>query len=138
MRKNSVLILKFIILAFAIASCQRFNHDEKITGRYHLVSIDVAEDMALSYKLDNEDYLGIVNETVFAVGYCDKYIIAMQHPSNKRKIIQYFIAPIYDVYTLSPEKGVIGPLTLEHFNEKRKELNIPDNVTFTKVIEDLK
>jgi hypothetical protein len=36
------------------------------------------------------------------------------------------------------KNGLIGPLTLDQFNAKRKELNIPDDLTFTKEIEDLK
>lgn len=35
------------------------------------------------------------------------------------------------------KNGLIGPLTQEEFTEKRKELNISDSLTFTKVIEEL-
>lgn len=80
---------------------------------------------------------GVLEETVFAVGFNDKYIIAKQHPADDRAIINYYIVPIYKENTLSPEKGVIGALTLKQFNEKRKELNI-SNVKFTKEIENLK
>ncbi len=36
------------------------------------------------------------------------------------------------------KNGLIGPLTLDQFNEKRKELNIPDSLKFAYENEDLK
>lgn len=111
----------------------------KVVGRYYLVAVDyVKEGTSLNFQLDDNSSYGVVKETVFAVGFNESYIIAKQHPSNNRAITNYFIVPIYTENTLWAEKGVIGPLTLEQFNEKRKELNIPDEVTFTKEIEDLK
>lgn len=130
-----------IAYAFLLSSfigCQGFVKDEKITGRYHLVSIDIPEDLTLCYKLESGDYKGVLEETIFAVGFNDNYIIAKQHPSNNRAITNYYIVPIYKENILSPEKGVIGALTLEQFNEKRRELNIPESLVFTKEIEDLK
>jgi len=35
------------------------------------------------------------------------------------------------------KNGLIGPLTLEEFKEKRKELGIPDSVTFTFILKEL-
>jgi hypothetical protein len=37
-----------------------------------------------------------------------------------------------------PYNNKIGPLTLKQFNEKRKELNIPDSLNFTIEFEKLK
>lgn len=138
MKLYSIHTLIYLIIAFSLSGCQGFVKDEKITGKYHLVAVDILADLTLCYKLEGGDYKGVLEETVFAVGFNDNYIIAKQHPSNNRAITNYYIVPIYIDNPLFPEKGVVGPLTLEQFNEKRKELNIPDEVTFTKEIEDLK
>jgi len=137
MKQNSVkLIYAFVLCAFI--SCKGVS-EEQVIGNYYLVAMDyVKEETSLSYKLEDGNSVGVVDKTVFAVGFNDNYIIVKQHPSNNRTITNYYIVPIYKESTLSPEKGLIGPLTLEQFNEKRKELNISDKVTFTKEIEDLK
>jgi hypothetical protein len=137
MKKNIVKIAYAFLLSVFIG-CKGVS-DEQVVGRYYLVAMDyVKEETSLSYKLEDGNYVGVVDKTIFAVGFNDNYIIAKQHPSNNRAITNYYIVPIYKENTLSPEKGLIGALTLEQFNEKRKEFNIPDEVTFTKEIEDLK
>ena len=138
MMKNNLLKLALIFLLFIFNGCSGVSED-KVVGRYYLVAVDyVKEGTSLNFQLDNNSSYGVVNETVFAVGYNDKYIIVKQHPANNKAITNYYIVPIYKENTLWAEKGVIGALTLEQFNEKRKELNISDELTFTKEIEDLK
>ena len=133
---------KYILRIFTFASLYSCNElrNSHITERYYFVEVDTRENMSLGYCVndDNSSFVDVVGETVFAVGYDDKYIIAKQHPSNNRAVTNYYIVQIYKEFNYSPEKGVIGALTLKQFNEKRKELGISDEVTFTKGIEDLK
>lgn len=137
MKKNSLEII-FVFLLFIINGCSGVSED-KVIGRYYLVAVDyVKERTSLNFQLDDNSSYGVVNETVFAVGFNDKYIIVKQHPSNNKSITNYYIVPVYKENTLWAGKGVVGPLTLEQFTEKRKELSIPDDLTFTKEIEDLK
>ncbi|HET9058268.1 MAG TPA: hypothetical protein VFN30_15595 [Chitinophagaceae bacterium] len=131
-------ILICLVIIFSLCGCNGFVREELVVGRYYLVAVDVPQDLDLSYKLEDGSYIGVVRETVFAVGFNDKYIIVKQHPFNNRAITNYYIVPIYKENILSPEKGVSRALTLEQFNEKRKELRIPDEVAFTKEIEELK
>ncbi|MFO0478187.1 MAG: hypothetical protein ACK50L_05345 [Bacteroidota bacterium] len=137
--KNSIKYIYGLFTAASLFSCNGLKN-EHLTERYYFVAVDARENMSLGYSVndDNSSFVDVVGETVFAAGYDDKYIILKQHPSNNRAITNYYIVPIYKEFNYSPEKGVIGALTLEQFNEKRKELNIPDEVTFTKEIEDLK
>ena len=137
-------ILCFTIL-LAFASCGGFVLEEKIIDNYYLIAADVGEDCSLSYHelTDGSNYGIIIKATVFAVGYNDKYMIVKQHPSvfpnpPDKKITNYYILPLKKGMDWKNNNGLIGSLTLEQFNEKRKELNIPDEVTFTKEIEDLK
>lgn len=137
MRKTIIYILG-IFTAVSHYSCNGLE-SEHITERYFFVAVDTRENMSLGYSVsdDNSSFVDVVRETVFAAGYDDNFIILKQHPRNNRSIINYYIVPIYKEFTSSPERGVIGALTLEQFNEKRKDLNISEGVTFTRIMEDL-
>jgi len=94
--------------------------------------------MTIGYEIDkNGNTVDVVSETIFSIGNNDKYIIAKQHPNRNKNIVNYYIIPIYKEFTYSPEKGLIGPLSLNQFETKRKELKI-SNLTFDKNIEDLR
>ena len=125
--------------------CQDLAIKEKIIENYYLVAADDSEGTILSYhdSSDGNNYSGIIEATVFAVGYNDNYMIVKQHPcvlphSPDKKITNYYILPLKNGMDWKTKNGLVGPLTLEQFNEKRKELNISDELTFTKEIEDLK
>jgi len=134
---KNIKFFKVILIIFVVfTSCQDLAHDDNIIGRYKLIAIDYIEQMHLSYQIDINNSVGIIDQTIFAVGFNKNYIIVKQHPLNNRKITNYYIVLIYNEMTYWPEKGVIGPFTKEEFNKKRYELHIPD-IKFTKVIKDL-
>ena len=112
--------------------------EKKIVGKYYLVAVDVAEDMTICYKLENGDYLGVVEETIFAVGFNEKYIIAKQHPGNNKSVTNYFIIPVNQSKNFYPDTRMNKALTLEQFNQGRQESGIPEDLTFTLEIENLK
>jgi len=133
--KNCIKFFGVVVTLLLLLSCNGTpNH---ITNRYYLVSADAVEDTYLAYCLDDKEYsfVGVVEKTIFSVGFNDSYIIAKQHPAMSEKI-NYFIIPIYKEFTEFPEKGVIGPLNLEQFEIKTKELNI-SGITFTKTIQEI-
>ncbi len=115
------------------------SHNEKLTGRFYLLAIDDMSDMTVCH-LDSIYRIGIIPSTVFAVGYNDKYIIAKQHPEELTKIdksiTNYYIIPIKNVQYYN-EKDVIGPMTKDSFENKRKELGVPETLSFTKVFKEL-
>jgi hypothetical protein len=88
--------------------------------------------MSLAYSVNDENssFVDVIGETVFSGGFNDKYLIIKQHPLNNKKITNYYIVLIYREFNYSPEKGVMGPYTLDAFNKKCKELNIED-IKFT-------
>ena|SRR3982750_2229886 len=144
------MIFRSIIL-FAIAWLAQgciggfgFVYKEHLFGNYYLIETDEVQ-MSLSYHApeDGSNYGGVIPETVFAVGFNEKYIIVKQHPRSfpkhpDKKITNYYIVPVTDGFNYRTMNGMCGPLTLNQFSEKRIELGIPDSLNFTKEFEDLK
>lgn len=138
--KNLINIILYCVLASLLQNCIGSAYDKKLNGGYYLLAIDVKEDMLLAYE-DGQYGIGIIEATVFSVGQNDNYIIAKQHPKISslfidKTVVNYFIIPLQDKISKSPEKNVFGPLTLGEFNQKRKELNI-ENVNFTIIFKEL-
>jgi len=136
------LFFLFILLVFS--GCSGLAIKEEITKNYYFIAVDIREDCALSYHepSDASNYGTVIEATVFAAGYNDKYMIVKQHPRTfpnqpDKKITNYYILPLKKEMNWRTKNGLIGPLTQEEFTEKRKELNISDSLTFTKVIEEL-
>ena len=130
------------VVMFHIVGCKGLS-SKKITDNYFLIAMDYEKEKTnLSYKISSGDYIGVITSTVFAVGYNEDFIIAKQHPRKfpnppDKSITNYFIIPIKDKVRQSPDDNKIGPLTESEFKEKRKELGIPDEVTFSIVLKDL-
>jgi len=133
-------VVYFLIL-YLLGGCTGFDTKEKIINNYYLVAADTEEQLSLSYcdPNDKNGCIGIIEATVFSVGYNNSYIIAKQHPSNNRDITNYFLLPINKKDKHWGDNfGLIGPLTLAQFNEKERELNISDSIKFTIVKDNLK
>jgi hypothetical protein len=132
--------MKKIILLMVVSlccSCQQPDTLRQITGDYFLIAIDSEEQLALSWQDPHGSmYFPIVESTVFAVGYDENYIVAKQHPKDLIDITNYFILPIKNVAADTSINGLIGPLTLHEFEQKRKELNL-EQLKFTIVYKDL-
>ena len=129
-----------ILILCLFSGCSGFLVKDHIVDDFYLIATDSPQQSSLSFcdPGDNEGCAGIIKATVFAIGFNTKYIIAKQHPSNNKSITQYFIVPIkLKDKVWGNYFGLIGPLSLKQFNSKRLELNIPDSVTFTKVIHEL-
>ena len=113
---------------------------ENFFGNYFLTAPDTEEQLALSYHdiNDKDNYPTLIEETVFAVGYNETYIIVQQHPGRNKRVTNFYILPIKKGMDWKTKNGLIGPMTLEQFNEKRRTLNIPNELKFTIEKEDLK
>jgi hypothetical protein len=127
------------IISLIMMDCGGFVHQERLVGNYYLIAIDSEGDMRISYRIGESSFLGAIRATVFAVGYDSNFIIVKQHPSASfgkidRTKIDYYIVPAQDI---SKYDVVIGPLDQNSFIQKRRELKIPESLTFTKVFRDL-
>lgn len=116
-----------ICLVVYLSSCLGTEFQSKvIVGNYYVVTTDnFNTETSIRFKLENGDFVGVLRASVSEVGFNDKYIIARQHPfATDKKKIDYYIIPIQYEPTFWPEKGIIGPLSLNKFKEKTKELSI--------------
>jgi hypothetical protein len=179
MRKNRSYI-KFaiaIFLGLQLSSCiwgLSIEH-KHITDKFYLVAPDLIEQLNISYHYKDQSYFGVVDQTVFAVGFNEDFIIAKQHPSSWDKPINkdttlYYLIDIRAVKierenyqeesssykmlykdrngndSLGPEISNTSkyspansePLTLEQFENLRKQLNVPDDLDFTMIYDELK
>jgi hypothetical protein len=151
--KLGKIYLLITLIVLAANSCDLSNSKDQITGRYCLIEDNKTNGKELAYIVnDDGDSVGIIESDVLAVGYNNHYIIVKQHPlnapidvhgqgdsivikrnssikSDKGSAIFYFIVPIYRGYTYFPEKGILGPLSLDEFNKQKGKLNI--NTSFT-------
>jgi len=139
MNQNPIQLLRALaigaILVFQLAGCG-FVHDEKITGHYRLVAVDISEQMGICYALEKGDCIGRIPETVFSVGWNEHFIVAKQHPLNNRSVTNYFILEIArDSKFADPSESVTGPLSAAEFEERVAPQGLPP---FTKNIEALK
>lgn len=130
-----------ISMCLILTNCTGFVIKKNVIANYYLVATDVPEDLALSYLASGagDNYEDIILSTVSAIGYNSNYIIAKQHPRNfpnppDTTIANYYIVPIQVDKSKSMKGTVIGPLSLDKFNEKYKELKIPKEVVFVDAI----
>jgi hypothetical protein len=123
------------IVAIYLAACG-FVHDEKLTGPYRLVATDIPEQMSVCYTLESGDCIGRIPATIFSVGWNERYLVAMQHPSNNKAVTNYFILEMArDSKLADPSVSVTGPLSAVAFEGKVVSLRLPP---FTRTIEALK
>ena len=82
--------------------------NKHLTDQFYLGASDVKEQMSITYHYKDQTYFGIVDQTVFAVGYNDDFIIAKRHPSSwdleiDRHITEYYLI---DVRAVKAERAV--------------------------------
>ena len=109
----------------------------KLSGNYYLFAMDSdIENMNLSESDDRIGFTPIVDKVVYAAGINDKYIIVKQHPNNDRSTTNYYILPLKGSANYRTNNGLMGPLTLQQFNQIEKELDIA-TLPFTIVYKEL-
>ena len=116
-----------------LAACFPFDYDgEKITGPYEIVAIDTDEATSLSYDLGDGGSIGRVSETVFAVGWNDKYIVAARHPHtfsqptlDKTQTEYFYIIRSKDGPYVDPSVAVKGPYDEAAFAQEKGRLGLP-------------
>src|SRR5258708_30187173 len=70
--------------------------------------------------------VGRIGETVFAVGHDASYIVAARHPSNNRKVTEYFyLVRSMDGPIADPSASGRGPFDAGKFEAERVRLRLP-------------
>ena len=131
--------LLYILLPLLLNACG-FVHEERLTGNYYLIAIDAMEDMSVSYYDKEFDvFQGICGNGVYEVGYDDHFIITKKYKELNRwkydkTVTEYYIIPVDNTGdSWKAQEDCIGPLTKQEFEAKRKELGVPDVITFKKI-----
>lgn len=139
---NNLGIVFSLFLLISLSGCDEFVHKQKLIDAYYLIAIDESEQMSISSSVneDNSAFVGVIDQTVFAVGYNENFIIAKQYPRQlfqqpDRSITNYYIIDLGKV--LGAKGKVYGPMTKVEFQNKRNSLNLPETLTFNIVFKDL-
>lgn len=71
-----------LAVGLILNSCGGFGflYQKHLTDDIWLIAVDEIEQMSVTLKDSDNGYSGIIEETVFAVGYNNDYLIAKQHP----------------------------------------------------------
>ena len=132
----------FLLLIPVIQGCG-FVYQRHLTGNYYLIAVDTKEDMDVCYHRQNDDdapYTGITGASVYAVGYDDDFILAKAYHALKdstgislhrydRNATEYYIIPVNNTQeTWEAQENIFGPLGKQDFEDKRKELGVPDDI----------
>ena len=123
--KITLPVLLTLAVGVGLSGCG-FVHDEHLVGPYYLTAVDTSEQMSLGCAVEGGSRVGRIDETVFAVGWNDRYIVAKQHPKNDRRVTNYFFLDVSrDSAYADPRASVTGPLTEAEFQAKKAELGLP-------------
>lgn len=116
------------------ASCQDLVVETPVTGNFYLVATDTRSQTALSYKLENGNYIGVIDERIDLIGFDDKYLIAKKNAIENNESI-YFILPIKLIDQYWPKKNLMGPLDYDAFLDSCAALGINENLELTIPVE---
>lgn len=139
MKTNEHYMLMLLFCSVFLASCISCTvYNKELTEGYELSANDHISGMSI-YVNDGQYQIGVVNATVFSVGFDNDFIIAKQHPfsdnSINKSITNYYIIPVKYKINTSPDENKIGPLSHEEFLNKRNDLGISEELDFTITID---
>lgn len=129
----SLTVFATLLAVMTLVGCGGIGcaYEKRLSGKYGLVAVDVLEQMSLSEMLPGGSAVGVINETVFAVGWDERFIIAKQHPSGNKSITHYYILQVAD-------GTLTGPFDVSAFIAERAKLGAPAALSFTLVFDGLK
>jgi|GEM_PF-5926919 hypothetical protein len=121
------------LLSILFSACSGIS-SEHIIGNYYITKIDYQDkNISLSYKINNESFVGVISPYISSIGFNDEYIIVKQkNPQILENSFNYFIIPLKTKINNYPDENKIGPLEYNTFLNKLKELNQIDKLSFTK------
>ncbi|WP_282039933.1 hypothetical protein [Saccharicrinis aurantiacus] len=180
MKELQRLIL-ILSVGLILKSCGGFGflYQKHLTDDVWLIAVDEIEQMSVSLKVSENGYSGLIDETVFAVGFNKNYLIAKQHPRkfpeppqkdstnyyiiDLNKIRQEkanFISKIDTIKYRSVYKDINGKdslgkenvqitkskyvpdspikMSYDEYLIRRKKINLPDDLGFNYILDDLR
>ena len=130
-----------IAAAVVLSGCDlAFQHT--IAGPYKLQPVEQNTQMIVAYDLGGGNYIGRVEESVFAVGANARYVVAARHPHEPgytpvdKTVTEYFyIDRAADRPLADPSLAVRGPFDAQTFDAERRRMGLPE---FSREIAELK
>ena len=111
--------------------------EREITNDYFLFANNTLDEMSIWYHAEKYSNRLIIPETVFAVGENGGFIIAKSHPKTTDNGINKSVT-YYHIIEVDKKSSEQSPnLTLEQYERERKKLNIPNDLDFDIVYEEL-
>ena len=132
MRQISLIILIFISGFF---SCCSYVRNEQVVGKYHILAVDVYDDLCLAYELESENYVCLVPSKIVAYYKNEQYLFLKQVPYPGKDIldVNYYVVPIIkDNPAIYPENRIVGPLKELEFSKEIAKMNLR-NLKFKQV-----
>ena len=131
---SKLLLLASIIIS--LSSClgwsDMFAYDKKLVGPYHLSSDFSESGKGIYYEIKEGLTLDRIRPDVKAVGWNNEFMIVKQYTSDNEEKARYYIIDMQkDNVHNSIKEAVIGPMNEEEFLQKRKEISLPEELTFT-------
>ncbi|WP_299120093.1 hypothetical protein [uncultured Winogradskyella sp.] len=137
MKKIKSLFLVTAIIYFQSCLFGAGLVEREVTENYWLFANGYLHEMSLWYHPDDDNSTIVVDETVFAVGYDDDFIIAKSHPKDSinyiNKEITYYHIILRDKL---PEYNHIK-LTKSEFKSIGETIGVPKNIEFTIIYSEL-
>lgn len=132
MKKKLFLFTLTVSIIFSSCYFGAFLVEQNLPGNYYLWAQDSLHQLKITHSpRDTSVYELVIGETVYAVGYSEKYIIAKSF-SKEKKVISYHII---EVEKDLPEKN--HGMSFKEYKLKREELNLPYNLNFTIVFHEI-
>jgi hypothetical protein len=127
-----------LLVAMVLSGCggTGFAYEKHLSGKYGLVAGDVLEQLDVSEILPSGDAVGVIPETVFAVGWDEHFIIAKQHPNDVNQHIDKSVTKFYILRVA--DGSLTGPIDEPAFSRERAALGVPADLGFTLVFDSLK
>ncbi|MCC7521730.1 MAG: DUF3997 domain-containing protein [Flavobacteriaceae bacterium] len=114
--------------------------EENLTEDYSLFANNSMDEMSIWHHTAEYQNDLIVEETVFAVGYDDEFIIAKSHPKDSinrvnKKVTYYHIIKVDN--NSKKEYTESTKLTSTQFEVRKRQLKVPNDLKFTKIFKEL-
>ena len=114
-----------IIVFLLLVSCE-YSKIKKIAGNYYLVIMAGPEpSIAFHSKYDGSNYRTVVDGRIDSIANDSNYIVVLRKlKSINNDTSEYFIIEILEELNWHNYSGVMGPLTRQDFEKRRKEIGI--------------
>ncbi|MBC3540320.1 hypothetical protein ACFSC6_02830 [Rufibacter sediminis] len=112
--------ISVLLILTSSYSC-RFAYKEHVIGKYFIIGVDTKDDLSLSYKLSNGDFVGKAPGQILQYGYNDTVIVAKTQNNYNGQPSYYIINMVKDSDYAHEEDFQTGPIAEEEFNTKWKQ-----------------